>query len=335
MFISRVFSRARSYASSLCCRFHSPFLFQGRIFTWGQARFGALGLSEEVLGKRTWVSEPTEVAGLDRIGGVTQAAAGFRHTLAVVRDRRLGSTSLLAWGTNRQGQLGLGDRDRRYEPTVSLEPEEPDLKILDIRTRWEFSVMLLSDGQVKVTGNNRHGQSGLPPSRNPVLDWRTVSELRDLVPKSDKVVEISCGWNHCVVRTRDGLLFGWGRADMGQLGPQEGKPRFMPVHRIQSPSASGDGGKSEAVEQVSCGAESTHILQDGVVWSTGWNEHGNLGVGDKENRLEFVRSSPEPPVEEKEPIDIRISSLVTGGASVFALCRPENSDDDDSDRGED
>ena len=40
-----------------------------------------------------------------------------------------------------------------------------------------------------------------------------------------------------------------------------------------------DGG-SGAVRLACCGAESTHVVDlDGAVYSTGWNEHGNLGIG--------------------------------------------------------
>jgi alpha-tubulin suppressor-like RCC1 family protein len=41
----------------------------------------------------------------------------------------------------------------------------------------------------------------------------------------------------------------------------------------------GDGG-TISIQAACCGAESSHILDvNGKVYSTGWNEHGNLAVG--------------------------------------------------------
>ena len=77
----------------------------GALFSWGEGENGQLGHNDG-LGRLS----PCPVAALeDRPVAVT--SCGALHTLAVME-----TGNLYSWGENNQGQLGLGDLDRRLLP---------------------------------------------------------------------------------------------------------------------------------------------------------------------------------------------------------------------------
>ena len=84
----------------------------GRTWTWGRGKYGALGL-----GDSNSRSVPTLVDSLSE-APVVAVAAGGTHTLALSRRRRV-----YAWGQNRVGQLGLGHCDDGTVPVVVADSE--------------------------------------------------------------------------------------------------------------------------------------------------------------------------------------------------------------------
>lgn len=101
--------------------------------------------------------------------------------------------------------------------------------------------------------------------------------------------QVCGGWSHTVAKgvDRQGKLvfIGWGRRDLDQLGHQplteksdsdqpfdsDAEPKWMPRALPRLPEGE--------IREVWCGAESTVCCsEDGRLWATGWNEHGNLGV---------------------------------------------------------
>ena len=94
----------------------------------------------------------------------------------------------------------------------------------------------------------------------------------------------------------------WGRNNYGQLGLQHTSNVRRPVP-LQDPPWS----ENERVEMLSVASESTFVLLgmknpilgplehsthappgSGILYATGWNEHGNLGVGDTADRHSFA-----------------------------------------------
>jgi E3 ubiquitin-protein ligase HERC3 len=96
-----------------------------------------------------------------------QLAAGFAHTCA-----RLDDGSAKCWGINSNGQLGLGDTQRRGDgpgemgatlPAVSLGPGRTALQL---RGAKAHTCARLDDGTVKCWGNNALGELGLGDTQN-------------------------------------------------------------------------------------------------------------------------------------------------------------------------
>lgn len=79
----------------------------------------------------------------------------------------------MTWGRNDRGQLGLGDTERRDEPT-----EVPVLKAYDIvgaAVGRGHTLFLTSKGQVFACGDNKMGQLGIGTQAQTVLIPTKVS----------------------------------------------------------------------------------------------------------------------------------------------------------------
>lgn len=97
-----------SCGRSHCCGLEND----GGLWCWGRNTQGQLGVGTDVIDR----FRPTRTSGPpDRW---TALALGEQHSCAVRDDG-----FLWCWGLNNSGQLGLGDTDRRFNPTVVCLPE--------------------------------------------------------------------------------------------------------------------------------------------------------------------------------------------------------------------
>jgi alpha-tubulin suppressor-like RCC1 family protein len=101
------------------------------------------------LGDGTFTQRPTAV----NVGSnVSQVAAGYDHSLAVISDG-----SVWSWGSHTFGQLGTGS---------TLSAASPQLvsgisgTITQVAAGWNHSLALGSDGTVWAWGDNQYGELG-------------------------------------------------------------------------------------------------------------------------------------------------------------------------------
>lgn len=79
--------------------------------------------------------------------------------------------------------------------------------------------------------------------------------------------------------TIDGRVYVFGGNQFGQLGTGASQGETLP-RLLEDPCL-----ESKLVKMVSCGARhSAILLEDGQVFSWGWNKYGQLGVGDSIDR---------------------------------------------------
>ena len=97
-----------------------------------------------------------------------------------------------------------------------------------------------------------------------------------MIPSLIHIKSVATIENHSVCLDNDGNVFTFGSNEFGQLGISKDKDRLKSTHfprKVNLPPC----------KEVSCGCEFTICLtEDGLVYSFGNNDHGQLGLGNDE-----------------------------------------------------
>jgi len=153
-------------------------------------------------------------------------------------------------------------------------------------------------------GNGECGQLGLPAPRM----FKSFNSPQ-MVVRHQSVNSIACGGTFSAVLLDSGNIFTWGDSEHGQLG------HGSFVDRIALPR------KVDALEQQAAGQITNlacgyfHVVCatiTGHVYSWGWNEFGNLGLGDRRSRCLQTLCTR---LGEK-----KVRSLAAGYFHTLALC---------------
>ncbi|CAM9098845.1 unnamed protein product [Ascophyllum nodosum] len=127
----------------------------GELFTFGNNRFGALGLpghNEE--GPPIVASNPQLVSTLSG-KCIVQIGCGLQHTVALTR-----AGHVYTWGHNSRGQLGTGDTKDRFTPSQVCKPLSA-AKCIHVACGGQHTLALTEHDDVFGFGSDRHGQLGL------------------------------------------------------------------------------------------------------------------------------------------------------------------------------
>lgn len=214
----------------------------------------------------------TKVSRLVRDNQVASASA--THTVYIGIDG-----CVYAAGSNNKGQLGIGFESADRTSFVKADTLPSNVRALQIATGYLHTVVLGSDGNVYVTGNNDAGQLGLGDTTN-----RSSFTKVTTLPEGVTASKVSCGFSHTAILGSDGNVYVAGDNDYGQLGlgyaDSTDVTSFTKVTTLPY---------SGFAKNVECGFYQTGVVcQDEVLYMTGLNENGQLGLGDKNNRSSFT-----------------------------------------------
>lgn len=224
-------------------------LSSGGVKCWGDNLDGAIGD-----GTTTTRTSPTTLSTLT--SGVTQLAAGYSHTCAL-----LSTGGVKCWGWNADGQLGLGDSTSRTTPT--------DLSTLSsgvtqVVAGDSHTCALLSSGGVKCWGYNASGQLGVGDSTS----RNTPTALSTL---TSGVTQLAARGNTTCARLSTGAVKCWGFNFFGQIGDGTTTSRNTPT---SVPTL------TSGVSQIeTSGAHTCALLSTGGIQCWGFNSSGQLGDG--------------------------------------------------------
>ena len=219
---------------------------------------------------------------------VRSVAAGGSHTCVILDE-----ASVKCWGYNLEGQLGLGDKNDRGDASNEMGDALPKVDLGTGHTAKAISAgkhhtcVILDDDGVKCWGYNSIGQLGLG-DKNDRGD--TPNEMGDALPKVDLgaghiAKALSAGDSHTCVILDDDSVKCWGYNSNGQLGLGDKNDRGDGPNEMGDMLPKVDLGAGHTAKALSTG--NTHtcvILDDNGVKCWGYNEQGQLGLGDMNNR---------------------------------------------------
>lgn len=256
------------------------------VLSWGDNASRRLGTAQAVATSPT----PAPVVGLS---GVRAIAGGGSYSAgyALLADR-----TVLAWGSNRSGQLGNGWRG--YGSAVPA----PVLGLTDITAlSGSGRFALRADGTVWTWGTNLQGELGNGTYTDSTVPVEVVG-LTDVVKIADN------GPTVYALRA-NGTVWAWGANSVGQLGTGSSADA--------SPVPVQVSGLTDVVTIGGGGAAGFAVRADGTAWAWGANTDGMLGTGQP-------ACSPDPfdPCESRLPV--RVPALdgateIAAGGNGYAV----------------
>lgn len=251
---------------------------------------------------------------------VKQIACGWSHSLLLTEEGQVYSS-----GDGGRGQLGV--KLLKSSSEFVLVPIEK--KVIQICCSLWASFALLEEGSVFVWGQNRlifpeetfepktlvglYDVVKLAVGHRHLLALHkngTVSGfgcnkygqilLTDVNSNVDIIKDIFAGWNTSIIQFVNGGLLLLGKNDHNQLGngslDKDCQKHFMVF--------------DEGIKQIAVGSDHALVLTCKGLFTWGWNEHGTLGQGNSDPRIE---SSP----IQIQCKHLNINNIYCGNASSF------------------
>ena len=186
--------------------------------------------------------------------GVYYAVATNQYGMVISSpaDVTVGSPNLLAWGTNGQGQLGIGGNTNASVPLTVVS------NVVSAAAGSGHSLFVKSDGTLWAMGTNGYGQLGNG----------TTNSTNVPVYVTNNLVSVAAGQNHSLFLKNDGTLWAMGTNGYGQLGNGTTNNASVPVYVT-----------SNVVSVVAGALHSLLVKSDGTLWAMGYNVDGELGNG--------------------------------------------------------
>jgi hypothetical protein len=223
----------------------------GKVFCWGENRFGHLGADTQAKYSRV----PAEVVGIDAAVAV---GAGDHHACAV-----LDNGALRCWGWNYSGQLGNG---KAGENAFAPEKVGGLQNVRQVDGGMNHTCAVTNAGEVFCWGSNILGSLG---------DGSQSDRLRPVkvagLPGPARSVALGAG--HTCAILEDGRAFCWGANAYGQMG----NGRFSRDTELNA--APQPVGNIDEIAGLTAGDQHTcAFAEKGPVYCWGSNSGGQIGA---------------------------------------------------------
>ena len=255
----------------------------GYVYAWGDNTYAQLGNNTSggysVVPVR--VCDPSTHSNVNTGLKAIQVDAGGEHSLAVDKEG-----NVWAWGRNENGQLGNGTSSKYSSAPVRVcDPEHPTdtskgLVAIKVAAGGAHSLAIDKNGDTWAWGFNSYGQLGNGTSSgfngaNPVPGRVRDPNHPDDTSKNLKSVQISTGFEHTIAIDAQGNTWSWGWNYWGELGQNTKTDRIFVPTQVYNPDNPAIAFKAS---QVSAGYDTSLAIDtNGVAWSWGRNDYGQLG----------------------------------------------------------
>ena len=224
-------------------------------------------------------------------------------------------------GLNNLGQLGVGDTtDRNIPVQVKIDKDTYLTNVIKISTAFAQNIALTKNGEVYTWGYNGEGHLGQGDTNNRVYATK-VSGI-----DGNEIIDVAMSHNNAYIINKKGELFGAGVDTAYQLLGNGGSNKFIKLNQLSNLISINSGYSDEGailangetwvwghdlygslgngtttnevaqrcigndINEINFDGYSGYILkEDKTVWSCGFNNHGQLGLGDTTNRTTYTQ----------------------------------------------
>ncbi|MCH9663167.1 MAG: hypothetical protein K0U66_05855 [Gammaproteobacteria bacterium] len=220
----------------------------GHLHCWGNN-------SEYQLGRKSY-SKQSFTMGMLSVGSCWKSVgAGFKHSCAIYTDG-----SLLCWGNNQYGQLGIGN-NLEQEDRVHVGEDNDWHQVSSGYSMHTCAIK--TDESMHCWGLGAYGSLGSGNLKTYIEPKRTAGE--------GGWKNVSTGFLHTCAIKHDDSLHCWGHNEAGQVGANDRQIQASPVQI----------GTDKDWKNVSPGAFHTCAVKtNGQLWCWGLAKNGRLGLGD-------------------------------------------------------
>ena len=231
----------------------------GTLYSTGLNIFGQLGNSNFNPYSNPSVKSFAPVAGT---GKYKAAVACWQHSLGIQQNG-----FLYAWGNNTNGQLGIGNITTTgvNVPTKITVSGKPNMTWVSVAGGWNHTLALNSIGELYVCGSSALGLG------SSITQVSSLTKIPFPVGVTKWIAIAAAGFSSYAVAS-NGDLYGWGNNSGGELGLAGVFSQFTPI-------LIGNSSKS-----ITAGYQfAFNIQNDGSKYcATGWNQQGQLGLGNND-----------------------------------------------------
>jgi len=254
----------------------------GDVYSWGYNKNGELGRG--VTGEFCASDEISDcgksIVKVEGLSNIVSISAGTSHTLALKDDG-----SVWGFGTNNDGELGIGNTNEVSSPVKVIFPE--DVNIIQVSAGSDFSMAIDDNGNLWAWGKNNNGQMALGEENT----QDQLTPIKIAIPNNLKVKSLATGKAHVLVLTENGAVYGWGLNFSSQIGYNgyqfKGSDEAWDGY-IYSPKLVIDSDNTNKVLKVFANGNSSYILrEDKKVYP--WGQYGETLASGKQsyNNLDF------------------------------------------------
>lgn len=195
---------------------------------------------------------------------ISAITCGSSHSALLVGD------GILYAGDNSGGQCDQGDGSPQNLLNFTLGTTDVPTTGVVAGGLTTLSVTTEDNGllpTLRVCGDNENGSLGMGTSKS----YPTMKRTYGI---NGGIAKISCGTNHTMMITALSELWGFGSNNAGQLGTN-GAVSELPLQEI---GETNDWAAVSANQNVSVGLREVSGLSTYTLYSTGWNDVGQLGI---------------------------------------------------------
>ncbi|KAF9978248.1 hypothetical protein BGZ65_007062, partial [Modicella reniformis] len=157
------------------------------------------------------------------------AAVGRHHTILIAENG-----AAYGAGDNKMGQLG-NDSHKEHLSFVQISSLGKE-KARHVSCGAEFTMILTEKDQLWAFGSPEYGQLGNKTNGQYLQQSNRLVHIPQTTPllvggqlKDKKITQVSCGTNHTLALTDDGMVYSWGFGGYGRLGHSKQEDLWTPM----------------------------------------------------------------------------------------------------------